>query len=149
MSRGCVSGSRIRTSSTPKARCSHNARDQPFLQHQAHLATSCSRYGRYNYTHCGRCVPCIVRRAAFHYWGHRDRTDYKFRDLSRDNYDNARFDDVRSAAMAVLQVRSGGLDSWIGTAINSTFLGDISPYRATVERGLAEIGAFLDDVGVL
>ena len=123
--------------------------DQPFLQRHAHLATSCSRYGRYNYTHCGRCVPCIVRRAAFHHWGHRDRTDYKFRDLSRDNDDNARFDDVRSAAMAVLQVRSDGLDSWLGAAISSTFLGDISPYRATVERGLAEIGAFLDDVGVL
>lgn len=123
--------------------------DQPFLQHHAHLATSCSRYGRYNYIHCGRCVPCIVRRAAFHHWGYHDRTDYKFRDLSRDNDDNARFDDVRSAAMAVLQVRSGGLDSWLGAAISSTFLGDISRYRATVGRGLAEIGAFLDDVGVL
>jgi hypothetical protein len=122
--------------------------DQTFLRQNAHLATSCGRYARNGYKQCGRCVPCIVRRAAFQRWGQADQTVYVYRDLSRDNDDYARFDDVRSAAMAVAQVQSEGLDSWLGTSLTSTSLGDIASYRETVSRGLDEVGNFLRAVGV-
>lgn len=122
--------------------------DQDFLRHNASKATSCGRFASNGYKHCGRCVPCLIRRAAFHAWGETDKTVYVYRDLSRDSDDYARFDDVRSAAMAVAQVRTEGLDSWIGTSLSSTLLGDVAPYRQTVERGLEELGNFLDAVGV-
>jgi len=89
-----------------------------------------------------------VRRASFEAWGEPDRTVYVFRDLSRDSDDYARFDDVRSTAMAVAEVRADGLEGWLGTSLSATLLGDIEPYRQTVERGLQELGSFLDAAGV-
>jgi 7-cyano-7-deazaguanine synthase in queuosine biosynthesis len=123
--------------------------DQDFLRKSAHRATSCGRFARNGYKHCGRCVPCLVRRAAFRAWGEIDKTLYVYRDLSRDSDDYARFDDVRSAAMAVAEVRAGGLDGWLlGTSLSAALLGNVAPYRQTIERGLEELGAFLDAAGV-
>jgi 7-cyano-7-deazaguanine synthase in queuosine biosynthesis len=122
--------------------------DQAFLQKNAKDTTSCGRFARNGYRHCGRCVPCLIRRAAFHGWGGKDGTEYVYRDLARDKADYARFDDVRSAAMAVTQVRAEGLNSWLGASLSSTLLGDVTPYRQVVGRGLEELGGFLDDIGV-
>jgi hypothetical protein len=122
--------------------------DQEFLRKNARRATSCARFARNGYRHCGRCVPCLVRRAAFHAWGEADRTVYVYRDLSRDTDDYARFDDVRSAAMAVAEVRAEGLDGWLGTSLSSALLGNVAHHRATVERGLQELGRFLDTMGI-
>jgi 7-cyano-7-deazaguanine synthase in queuosine biosynthesis len=122
--------------------------DQEFLRRNARRATSCGRFARNRFRHCGRCVPCLVRRAAFHAWGQADRTAYVYRDLSRNDDDHARFDDVRSTAMAVAQVRTEGLDSWLGASLSSALLGDVGPYRLTVERGLQELGNFLDAMRV-
>jgi TatD DNase family protein len=36
-----------------------------FLVKFAHTSTSCGRYGTFGYQHCGRYVPCLIRRAAF------------------------------------------------------------------------------------
>jgi len=122
--------------------------DQDFLFRHARQTTSCARFARNGYKHCGRCVPCLIRRAAFQAWGETDRTVYVYRDLSRDSDDYARFDDVRSAAMAVAEVRTEGLDGWLGTNLSAALLGDVAPYRQTVERGLQELGRFLDSMGV-
>lgn len=122
--------------------------DQTFLRSNARHTTSCGRFARNGYRHCGRCLPCLIRRSAFHAWGVSDDSDYVYDDLSRDDENHARFDDVRSAAMAVAQVRAEGLNSWLGTSLSSITLGDVTPYRRTVERGLNEIGSFLDAVGV-
>jgi len=126
------------------ARCA----DRDFLRKNARRATSCGRFARNGYKHCGRCVPCLVRRAAFQTWGEDDKTVYVYRDLSRDSDDYARFDDVRSAAMAVAEVRADGLDGWLGTSLSAALLSDVAPYRRTVERGLQELGCFLEAVGV-
>jgi 7-cyano-7-deazaguanine synthase in queuosine biosynthesis len=123
--------------------------DQALLRKYASTSTSCGRFARTGYQHCGRCVPCLIRRAAFHAWGRRDATDYRYRDLSRDDDNHARFDDVRSAAMAVAQVRADGLDSWLGASLTSTLIADTTPYRDVAARGLDEIGSFLDAAGVL
>ena len=122
--------------------------DQDLLRRYARQATSCGRFARNGYKHCGRCVPCLVRRAAFRAWGETDRTVYVYRDLSHDSDDYARFDDVRSAAMAVAEVRADGLDGWLGASLSAMLLGDDAPYRQTVERGLQELGSFLDAAGV-
>jgi hypothetical protein len=126
------------------ARCAN----QDFLRKNARQTTSCGRFARNGYKHCGRCVPCLVRRAALHAWGETDGTIYVYRDLSRDNGDHARFDDVRSTAMAVAEVRADGLDGWLGTSLSTALLGDVAPYKETVERGLQELGSFLEVAGV-
>lgn len=122
--------------------------DQDFLHRYARQATSCGRFARNGYKHCGRRVPCLVRRAAFRAWGETDRTVYVYRDLSRASDNYARFDDVRSVAMAVAEVRADGLDGWLGASLSATLLGNVAPYRQTVERGLQELGSLLDAAGV-
>ncbi|HMN13987.1 MAG TPA: hypothetical protein PKD55_16855 [Bellilinea sp.] len=123
--------------------------NQAFLEKEGHKAISCGRYARYGYRHCGRCVPCLVRRAAFHAWGKGDRSDYEYVDLSLDDNQHARYDDVRSMAMAITQVNMEGIDSWLAPSLNTTTMGNVDCYKETVERGLREIEGFFRTAGVL
>ena len=93
--------------------------------------------------HCGRCVPCLVRRSAFHRWGVDDQTDYKYADLSVRDADHADFDDVRSVAMAIDQVHSVGIERWAGASLNSRLLGDTIGYAAMLQKAMGELRAFL------
>lgn len=119
--------------------------DQDLLQKLASRSTSCGRFARYGYKHCGRCVPCLVRRAAFERWGISDATQYKYGNLTvqRD------FDDVRSLAMACLRVQAVGVERWASGAINHAELGDPQPYLEMVDRGIEEARVLLRSSGVL
>jgi 7-cyano-7-deazaguanine synthase in queuosine biosynthesis len=118
------------------------------LRIHASNSTSCGRFRQFGFTHCGRCVPCLVRRGAFLASGIPDDTTYKHVDLGRDDEQYAGFDDVRSVAMALAEVEADGLDSWIGTALSTALIGDTRPLRAMVERGLLELGALFSRYGV-
>lgn len=113
--------------------------DQALLKAEAAMSTSCGRFQRFGYRHCGRCVPCQVRRAAFVAWDVPDTTEYVYEDLGRNDEDHAGSDDVRSAAMAIAEVGSEGLDNWLGTTLSSSHLGDTAALKDVVKRGLAEI----------
>lgn len=93
-------------------------------------------------------MPCQIRRAAFLAWGVADTTKYVYEDLGKDDDNHARFDDVRSAAMAIAEVRRRGLDDWLGNALSSTLLGDISKLKAVVNRSLDELAALHIAYGV-
>lgn len=122
--------------------------DQDFLKKHGANSTSCGRFGFFGYRHCGRCIPCLIRRAAFHRWGVTDTTGYVYDDLSKDDSDHARFDDVRSAAVAVSEARAGGFDRWIRPRLTAPSLGDTTPYKQVAKRGLGELGALLKSAGV-
>ncbi|MBE0613814.1 MAG: hypothetical protein IH604_09135 [Burkholderiales bacterium] len=122
--------------------------DKRLLSDHACETTSCGRYLQYGYKHCGRCVPCLVRRAAFRAAGMNDTTKYVFKDLGRDDKDYAGFDDIRSVAMARAEVKEEGLERWLGTAVSTTLLGDVAPLQAMVGRGLDELGSLLSFYGV-
>ena len=122
--------------------------DKKLLLAHASETTSCGRYLIHGHTHCGRCVPCLVRRAAFHGAGMTDSTKYVYSDLGRDDDQHAGFDDVRSVAMALAEVQAEGLERWLGTALSTTMLGDVSPLQAMIGRGLSELGALLKSYGV-
>lgn len=107
---------------------------QDLLQKLASRSTSCGRFGRYGYKHCGRCIPCLVRRAAFLRWGQPDGTIYEFTDL----HAHRNFDDVRSLAMACLHVQAEGIDRWASGAISFAELGDPTAFSQTVGRGIDE-----------
>jgi 7-cyano-7-deazaguanine synthase in queuosine biosynthesis len=113
--------------------------DQTLLKAEASVSTSCGRFQRFNYRHCGRCVPCQIRRAAFLASGVADTTPYVYEDLGKDDEEHAGFDDVRSAAMALAEVKANGLDGWLGTSLSSALLGDVAPLKALVKRGLDEL----------
>lgn len=122
--------------------------NQALLRSLAVQSVSCGRYRVFNYKHCGRCVPCQVRRAAFLKWGENDTTFYKFAALGRNDRDHSGFDDVRSVAMANAEVASGGLSGWLGSALSYPRVGDPVPLRSLIERGLGELGALHKQHGV-
>lgn len=122
--------------------------DQNVLKALAVQSVSCGRYRVFNYKHCGRCMPCQIRRAAFYAWGEPDTTFYKFAPLGKNDGDHANFDDVRSVAMAIAEVRSDGFDAWLGSALAYPRMGDPASIRALVERGLQELASLHKHHGV-
>lgn len=122
--------------------------DQALLKALAAQSVSCGRYRVYNYKHCGRCVPCQVRRAAFLAWEEPDMTFYKFEMLGKNDDDHASFDDVRSVAMALAEVEANGLDAWIGSALAYPKIGDTVPLLGLIKHGLNELSALHKQYGV-
>lgn len=117
--------------------------DQRLLSRLAGASTSCGRYSRTGFQHCGRCVPCQVRRGAYLAWGRPDDTEggYKYDDLGLNDRKHAKFDDVRSVAIAIETVRTFGIGELIGGALNAQLLGNVQAYRDVVNRGIAELAA--------
>ena len=121
--------------------------DQAFLRDHGGDTISCAKYGR-RHAHCGRCIPCLIRRAAFHECGIPDTTNYIYTDLFKDDSNHARYAEVRAAASAIAQARAEDFDRWIKPRLNSMSLFDISSHKDVVRRGLNELGCFLDAMGV-
>ena len=131
-----------------KGEMMRGCRDPDLLNIYASRSTSCARYGRHGYKHCGRCTPCLIRRSAFLASGIPDGTHYVYVDLSRDDAAHARFDDVRSAAIAVATAELDGVSSWARSALDSALLGDTTHYTDLVGRGICELGSFLEAANV-
>jgi len=117
--------------------------DQALLDELASASTSCGRFKQFGYKHCGRCIPCLIRRAAFLKAGRTDTTKYKYEKLSTNNSRRMRFDDVRSAKMGVEQARAVGVERWLGASLSSLRHSEVPEIRSMVGRGLAELEAFL------
>ncbi len=131
---------RARTKGQMLAEC----QDQKLLAELGDRSTSCGRFQRYNYRHCGRCLPCQVRRAAFLAWDHTDGTDYVFDDLGRRDEDHAAFDDVRAVAIARLTVKEDGFAYWAGGSLSWVPPSEREAHRAMLNDGLAELGTLHD-----
>jgi hypothetical protein len=117
--------------------------DQTLLDDLASESTSCGRFKQFGFKHCGRCVPCLVRRAAFMRASRADTTKYKYENLSINSAQRMRFDDVRSVKMAVEQSRKVGLERWLGASLASSRISDAAAIRDMIGRGLAELGTLL------
>lgn len=123
-------------------------KDQKLLNKLATQSTSCSRFKQYGYRHCGRCVPCLVRRAAFQKWQGSDATTYVYDDLGRDDPDYSGFDDVRSAMMAITESKRVGVRRWLGATLSSNLITGKDALSEIARRGLAEIEVLLEKLKV-
>lgn len=135
--------------------------NQEKLAQLAPVSMSCGRAGR-SYTHCGRCLPCLVRRSSFLKWKGRldaDSTTYMhpnvdLRVQGRINSEFhgkafAEYDDVMQTLTALDYVKRYGARRWIGPAIGSNSFGaQVQDHRKTAEDGLLEIGSFLEATGL-
>lgn len=122
--------------------------DQLLISTLATQSTSCGRFQRYNYQHCGRCVPCQVRRASMIKWGVEDLTPYVFCDLGKNDADHSGFDDVRAVSMASQQVRKYGVDDWLGTTLCRIAPTERAATKNVIVRGLAELHILHKEFGV-
>lgn len=123
--------------------------NQRLLEAYASRTTSCGRFLQNGYKHCGRCVPCQVRRAAFKAARLPDSTEYRYENLGKKDNQHAAFDDVRSVAIAVREVQIYGLHSWLRMSLSTASLGDVRPLECMVGRGLDELKFLLEDYGVI
>ena len=121
--------------------------DQSMLKRHACDTTSCGRFRTYNRTHCGRCVPCMVRKAAIQYWGKVDTTHYKFPSLSSAGKTKA--DDPMAVACAVLSAEQQGIDSFLGATLSFASQADRPQYRRVIEQGLIELAVVLRRDGII
>ena len=123
--------------------------NQPLLEELASDTTSCGRFRTYNRTHCGRCVPCMIRKGAFYAWGpDRDGTEYVHNSLA-DADKSSGPDDAMAAALAVLTVVERGLDRFLGATLGFAATDERPSYRRVLSDGLAEVEAVLRRDGVL
>lgn len=124
-------------------------KDQKMLLSHAVDTTSCGRFQRFGFRHCGRCVPCLIRRAAFTRWGQPDSTSYVYKNIGKPGSDYSGYDDVRSAAIAVTKVRAIGVERWLGAALSSLDSSVHGRLRQMIANGLNELEVLLKDYKVL
>lgn len=123
--------------------------DQGLLRHWAADSTSCGRFRTYNRVHCGRCVPCMIRKSAFLAWdGSLDTTKYVFPSL-KDSGKSSGPDDPMAAALAVLSAREKGLNRYLGATLAFAPVHERAAYRQVLGDGLGELEALLQRDGLL
>lgn len=123
--------------------------NQTLLRELAADSTSCGRFRTYNRRHCGRCVPCMIRKGAFIAWDPaQDTTDYVHTSLA-DAAKASGPDDAMAAALAVLTVREKGLDRFLGATLAFAEPQARAAYRDVLASGIDELEALLQRDGVL
>lgn len=132
-----------------------SCRQQEKLREIAPFTVSCGKWKRSG-QQCGRCVPCLIRRAAFWAAELKDRTRPSYREadlLEVMRSENLR-DDVLAMALATRQLNGAFADAdsvvrWV--ALAGPLPSDSSARRAyadVVRRGLQEVRSFLVHSGI-
>lgn len=120
-------------------------KNQKLVQSLVCGTTSCGKFLRYGRKHCGRCVPCMVRRAAFLKAGVKDLTPYVHYDLGEEGaVKTSGANDIGAVASAYLKYKNKGIERIIGGALSFSTVEDRNIYAGVVERGLKELGEFLE-----
>lgn len=123
--------------------------NQPLLRQMAADSTSCGRFRTYNRKHCGRCVPCMIRKAAFLAWDPAQDTTQYVHDSLADANKTSGPDDAMAAALAVLSVRQKGLDRFLGASLAFAEPAARAAYRNVLASGIDELETLLQRDGVL
>lgn len=123
--------------------------DRAMLADLVGESTSCGRFGYYNYTHCGRCVPCLVRRSSFLRADLPDTTEkYHFTKLKAAGRKNGA-NDIGAVAAAVLRNETMGVRRLTSGQLSFASPTDRAKYEGVVARGLGELGVLLRQENVL
>lgn len=112
------------------------------IERLAHASYSCGKGKRLN-QHCGRCVPCLIRRASFHAAGLSDSTGYWADDLS----EHTTNEDVSSARYAAEQLANRDVAQWAAQAGPLPYdASERKRYVDVVRRGTEELRAFFNSI---
>lgn len=113
-------------------------------------STSCGKYSRHGQQHCGRCVPCMVRRAAFLKAGIPDNTTkgYKFDNLAIAGKTHGP-NDVGAIANACLKMSQSGIQHLISGSLSFADHQKRKDFEAVFSRGLCEVEQLLRGQAVI
>lgn len=121
-------------------------KNQEMMRNLIFGSTSCGKYQRHGLRHCGECVPCLVRRAAFLRAGLEDDTENGYCVESLKGSDSQ---DVAAAAMACIEVQNHGIERFVKSALSFCDSTERNGYLGVVSRGLEEIRMLLMEHDVL
>lgn len=125
--------------------------DQDNLKSLAAETVSCGKWKR-SHQQCGKCVPCIIRRASFHAAGQPDGTEYNAKGMdllmvSRDA--NAR-DDLMAMILAARRLSTQDVARWVRHSgplpLDRQSRDDLFDVAA---RGMREVKNYLGSLGLL
>ncbi|MEE7492274.1 Qat anti-phage system QueC-like protein QatC [Methylobacterium oryzae] len=124
-----------------------HAGDPAFVA-QAVRTVSCGKWKR-DGTQCGRCVPCLIRRASFHAAGIADTTEYRSQALAPVLGDIDLRDDLASVRSAVRRAPRTAMEPWV---LQAGPLPEEPLERdgciEVFERGIDELRSFLQANGL-
>lgn len=123
-------------------------RDQAAMDRLMPRTTSCGKFGRLN-QHCGRCVPCLVRRAAFFRAGKTDPTPSYLHTNLRVAAPSSNANDTNAVAAAYLRYRLEGLRPLAAGALIFATPAERQDYERVVGAGITELGAYLEHEGII
>jgi len=121
-------------------------KNQKLLKQLVFNSNSCGKYQRHNLQHCGVCVPCLVRRAAFLEAGLRDDTvkGYVYENLKRSDSH-----DLAAVAMAVMQIELHGVERFVKSSLAFSKGEERKELLSVVSRGVEELKNLLRSHEVL
>ena len=143
-----------------KGQMAKGCADFALLEREARQTMSCSSPGSRRYDpdpaerepkHCGRCVPCLIRRAAIHEaWGH-DDTPYRISDLKAQVLDTkkAEGEHVRSFQLALTRLAHKPARARFDIHRPGPLIDHpdrLADYEAVYVAGMREVGRLLDGV---
>ncbi|WP_012578713.1 Qat anti-phage system QueC-like protein QatC [Acinetobacter baumannii] len=119
-------------------------KDQSSLKKIAATTVSCGKWKRSG-MQCGKCLPCLIRRASFDKYQYKDLTQYQYSHLSDVVKHANKRDDLMSMVMAIHKIRSSSnTNLWVA---KSGFLPTEPNERQliinTVLRGFKEVEEYL------
>lgn len=126
-------------------------RNQQLLNELIFRSVSCGKYRvkPYKMQHCGRCLPCLVRRAAFLHWGVADETTKGYYANNLERLDHGNPDDVGAAANACLVAEQSGIHRLISGHLSFSGNQNRGDFEGVFSRGLSEVKELLLGKGVI
>jgi len=119
--------------------------DQVRLRQIADRTVSCGKWKRKR-IQCGRCVPCLIRRAAYHGAGMKDGTDYQPEGEVLQHFLNhgADSDDLMAMLLAIRRLPTTDMGKWVAQTgpMPLSAVDRVSRVDA-VRRGMIEVENYL------
>lgn len=125
--------------------------DQATLVRIARETVSCGKWKRTG-KQCGKCVPCLIRRASFHAAGMRDPTPYEptNRDLVAVLPREEAADDLMALVLAAGRLPTTDVARWVGrTGPLPTDMAERQALLDVAQRGMAEVEDYLTSLGLI
>jgi 7-cyano-7-deazaguanine synthase in queuosine biosynthesis len=121
-------------------------RDSHFLINNISETMSCSHpdIGRYVHdkypSHCGTCLPCVIRRAAIEYALQNDTSNYRDK-----NFQQVRaIEELRSFKIGILDYENNPIDTALAIQISGQIIDNIDNYCTVYKNGINELKTLLD-----
>lgn len=123
-----------------------NCSDFPFLKENVTQTMSCSHpdLGRYsgnaNPSHCGNCLPCVIRRSAIEYACSSDDSSYRDKDFR----EKGAKENLRSFKLGVRDYVNSNIDTALTIQISGPIVDRLDDYCGVYRRGMNELKLLLD-----